>query len=338
MRPSKNERFRIFVTGATGPYGAHFAKLCLERGHAVFSLRHTQKPLERDSAQLLGIADRITWANGDIRDQSLLEECLATWEVQAVAHFAALPLVRTGLLVTKPLFEVNAGGTIALLDAVKQVVRGGQRVNFLMCSTDKVYGHAGDTAYVEDTPLLGDGPYEASKVAAEVACRAYCAQGLVPHLVTSRSCNIIATGDMHWRLLPNTIRQFLCYAPAQVYTKGQYVREFIDVRDAVEAQYQLLFRADEDGYAGQAFNIGTGEQFTQEQVIEHVREKHFPEGIIIRTDPPPHHRIEIPYQTLDSRKVRRALGWSPKYMFAQSVADLVAWWRERRDLASWSKL
>jgi nucleoside-diphosphate-sugar epimerase len=324
---------RVLVTGATGAYGAHFAKLCLDRGHDVFSIRHRQRP--HDTAALLEISNRITWATGDIRDSRFLSLLLAENDIQAVAHFAAKPLVRTSTLVAEPIFSVNAGGTVALLDAVKEVAAR-RRVHFLMVSTDKVYGDAGDRPYVEDTPLLGSSIYEASKVAAEAACRAYRAHGLVPHLVVSRSCNVIAAADMNWRLVPNTIRQFLCDAPAKVYTRGQYVREYMHVEDAVEAQYLLMMRADE--YAGQAFNIGSGEQFTQEQVIDLIRREHFPDGQVLRVEPPGHHFVEIAYQRLDTSKIQRALGWSPKRSFAQAVADVVGWWKSRRELAPWSLL
>jgi len=321
------------VTGATGPYGAHFAKLCLSKGHDVISIQHTRRP--HDSATLLGIADKITWVTGDIRDSGFLSLVLAEHDVQAVAHFAAKPLVRVGTLVAEPIFSINTMGTVALLDAVKQVAAK-RKVLFLYVGTDKQYGNAGDIPYTEDMPLLGSSIYEASKVAADVACRSYHAHGLVPHLVISRSCNVVAPADLNWRLISNTTRQFLCNVPAKIYTNGQYVREYMSCLDAVEAQYLLLMRADE--YAGQAFNIGSGDQRTQEQVIEHIHENHFPEGQVTRIDPPDHHFVEISYQRLDTTKIRKALGWAPKYTFEQAVADVVGWWREHKELAPWSLL
>lgn len=334
MRPSTSEKLRVLVTGSSGPYGAHFAKLCLDKGHDVFSIRHLQRP--HDSASLLGITDKITWATGDIRDSKFLAHVAASWDIQAVAHFAALPLVRTGTVVAEPIFDINTMGTVALLDAVKQLVAGGKKVLFLQISTDKVYGDAGDQPYTENTPLLGSSVYEASKVAAEAACRAYQSQKLVPDLVVSRSCNIVASGDLNWRLISNTARQFLCHVPAKIYTNGQFVREFIHVEDAIEAQYLLMLRADE--YRGQAFNIGSGHQWTQEECVIHMRDTHYPDGHIVRVDPPDHHRVEIFYQRLDCAKIEKALGWKPKRTVPEAVADVVQFWREHTDIAPWSML
>ncbi len=324
---------RILVTGATGPYGAHFARYCITKGHEVFSIRSRERP--RDSASLLGISDKITWTKGDIRDSRFLALVIAENDIQAVAHFAAKPLVRVGALIAEPIFDVNTAGTVALLEAVKQVTAK-RKVLFLYVSTDKAYGNAGDVPYTEDTPLLGSSVYEASKVAAEVACRAYQSHGLVPHLVVSRSCNVVSLVDLNWRLIPNTVRQFLSDVPAKIYSKGQYVREYMHVEDAVEAQYLLMLRADE--YAGQSFNIGSGEQRTQEDVIEHIHKVHFPNGQVMRIDPPDHHFVEISYQRLDTTKIRKALGWTPSRTFESAVADVVGWWREHQTLAPWSLL
>lgn len=334
MRPSKKERLRIFVTGATGPYGGYFAKKCLEEGHDVFSIEHARRP--NDTAALLGIKDEITWVSCDVRDQSTITACLAAWEIQAVAHFAALPLVRVSALITEPVFSTNVMGTVSVLEAVRQLTAGGRRVHFLHVSTDKVYGNAGDVACTEDTALRGSSVYETSKIAAEVVCRAYQAQGLVKDLVISRSCNVVGPADTNWRLIPNTIRQFLTDVPAKVFTSGQYVREYMHVEDAVEAQYRLLLRADE--YGGHVFNIGSGEQWTQEEAIEHIRKTHFPEGRITRVEPPAFHKIEISYQKLDCSKIRKELGWAPKRTLTEAVADAAAWWREHQGLAPWSVL
>lgn len=331
MRPSTRERMRVLVTGATGPYGAHFAAHCLGLGHEVFSVRRTRRP--HDAASLLGITDRISWVDGDVRDRQLVEHCLADWRIQAVAHFAALPIVSTAPAMLRALWSVNVDGALSMLEALHRAAPGAL---FLYASTDKALGHAGSIPYTEDMHALAVAPYDASKAAAEVACRSYQAMGYVPNLVVTRSCNIVASADMNWRLIPNTIRQFLCDVPAKVYTSGQWVREFVAVEDAVAAQYLCMMRADET--PGEVFHIGSGHQWTQEQAIEHIREVHFPRGQVARVQPPAHHKIEIPYQTLDSSKVRRVHGWAPRSTVPEAVARLVEWWRSHIGLAAWSQL
>ena len=319
------------MTGATGPYGAHFAKFCLDQGHEVFSIRRSRRP--HDAASLLGLTDQISWIDGDIRDRELLEHCLADWRVQAAAHFAALPIVSTAPYMLQALWAVNVDGTLALLDAIHHV---NPEILTLFVSTDKALGHAGDTPYTEEMRAVPTAPYDTSKGVAEAICRSYQAMGYIRNLAITRSCNIIASGDLNWRLIPNTIRQFLSHVPAKVYTKGQWVREFIAVEDAVEAQFLCLLRADEK--PGETFHIGSGFQWTQEQAIGYIRENHFPAGVVIRVEPPPHHKIEIPYQRLDCSKIEKQYGWRAKVPVPTAVDNLVAWWREHANLASWSML
>ena len=331
MRLSKSEKLRVLVTGAAGPYGAHFAKLALDQGHEVFSIRRTVRPY--DSATLLGIADKITWVNGDIRDSGFLLHCLAAWNIQAVAHFAALPIVSSAPAMRQTVWSVNCTGTVSLLDAIRQYR---PETLVLFVSTDKVLGYVGDRPYTEGMAPKPIAPYDTSKYAAEVACRSYQAMGYVPNLVVTRSCNVIASADLNWRLVPNTIRQFLCNVPAKVYTSGQKQREFIAVEDACAAQMLCLLRADET--PGETFHIGSGHQWVQEEAIEYIRAKHFPNGQIVRVPPPQWHPIEIPYQRLDCTKIEQQHGWRPNRPVPMAVDDLVMWWKKHVQLAAWSLL
>ena len=331
MRPSKHERMRILVTGCGGPYAAHFARLCIEHVYDVFSIRRTDKPA--DAPTLLGIADRITWAYGDVRDADFLLHCLAAWNIQAVAHFAALPIVSTAPAMLQAVWSVNCAGTVALLDAIRQYR---PETLMLYVSTDKALGHQGDRPYTEDMAPKPEAAYDASKYAAEIACRSYQTMGYVPNIVVTRSCNIIASADMNWRLVPNSIRQCMTGVPMKVYTKGQWSREFIAVEDAVEAQLTCLLRADET--PGEIFHIGSGVQMTQEGVIEYIKTKHFPDAHVIRVEPPPYSKIEIPYQALDSTKIRQRHGWAPLISVTRAIDNVTIWWRAHAALAPWSLL
>lgn len=207
---------------------------------------------------------------------------------------------------------------------------------FLFISTDKALGAQGDRPYTEDMAPKPVAPYDASKFAAEVAVKSYQAMGYTKNACITRSCNIIATADLNFRLVSNTIRQFMCGVPAKVYSRGQLVREYVAVEDAVEAQLMCLLRADET--PGEIFHIGSGSRLTQEEVIEYIHDKHFPDGHIIRIEPPPYSNIEIVYQALDSTKIRERHGWVPRLSPFEAIDRVTAWWKERPQLAPWSLL
>src|SRR5579864_8156364 len=79
------------------------------------------------------------------------------------------------------------------------------------------------------------------------------------------------------------------------------------------------------------FNLGSGFNADQETVLKEVL-RHFPvSGLKIEEMAPPDYtRIEIPYQTLDSSKAYRMLGWKAKTSFDRGIARTVDWWKQRR--------
>ena len=316
----------ILVTGASGAFGSHLASRLLDEGHEVISFKHDERPVT--TAKLLGIEDQITWVRGSITDERLCKRVIADFEVDSIFHLAALPIVQVGTRTTQPIFETNFGGTINLLEAVRENTWAGKHVRFIYVSTDKVYGDAGGKPYTEDMPLNGLGIYECSKAAADLAARTYANAGFAPKLVIARPCNLILPGDLNFgRVLPRMIIPCLRGDSPTLY-RTSYLREFMDVRDAVEALIELdeaLVRDDVE--TGGAFNVGSGEQRTLDQVVAAVM-KHFPKIEPKWTEAPAISRIEIPFQTLSTDKIQHVLGWKAKYTFEQSIDHLVKWWRD----------
>ena len=319
---------RALVTGASGAFGAHMAARLLADGHEVMSIRHDEHPC--DTASLLGIRDRVAWARGSILDESFCKRLIADFVPDAVYHFAALPLVQTGTRTATPIFTTNVLGTIHLLEAIKENAWAGRMIRFLAVATDKVYGDAGREPYRETMPLGGLAVYDVSKACADMIARTYAACGFVPSLAVVRPCNILAPGDLNLgRVLPRLVLPCLRGERPTLYRNDGYRREFIAVEDAIDgilALDRLLVEKPADAH-GQAFNVGSGEQRSLAEVVAAVL-AHFPGIDPVWIDPPKVARVEIPYQALDSAKIRLATGWAASCRFEETVSRLVAWWRE----------
>jgi CDP-glucose 4,6-dehydratase len=316
----------ILVTGASGAFGAHYAKRALDAGVEVVSIRHDDAPF--DTSSLIGIRDKITWAKGDICDGAFVKRVVADYGVESIIHFAALPLVQVATRTTVPIFQTNFLGTVNLLEAVKENAWAGKIVRFVFVSTDKVYGDAGPRAYTEDMPLNGLAIYDSSKAAADLVCRTYARAGLVPALAVVRPCNIIAPGDMNLgRVLPRTIVPAMRSERPILY-KTLYRREFMAVQDACQAieMLDLYLRDKPDTAHGQAFNIGSGEQRTLEEAVDEVLQ-FFPDVRPKWIEAPAISRIEIPFQLLDTTKMHQLTNWKAKKDFGLIVSELVQWWK-----------
>jgi CDP-glucose 4,6-dehydratase len=321
------ETVRILITGATGFVGGHLARYFLFLKDEVISIRHDIKPL--NTAKLLGVEDKITWACGDILNARFVERIVADYEVDAIIHAAALPIVRVAATRTQaPIFETNIMGTCNILEAAKQQHLAGHEIKVLFVSTDKVYGDAGPIPYREDLPLNGLGPYEASKAAADLIARSYHHTfGLKTCVV--RTCNIMGPADLNSRLIPNTIKRCLQGKPPIIFKGITYVREFIDIKDVCEAYKLLLDNIDKT--AGQAYNVGSGIHLTQEEMITKILQ-YFPGLEPEYREPPDYSMIEIPYQRLDTSKIYREFGWKAKVSLDESLEENIDWWKKHKEL------
>ncbi|MBA7507795.1 dTDP-glucose 4,6-dehydratase [subsurface metagenome] len=321
------EIMRILITGASGFIGGHLAKYFLSLDNEVVSIRHDIKPV--DTSKLLGIDDKITWTHGDILNARFVERVIADYEVNAIIHAAALPIVRVATTRTQvPIFETNIIGTCNVLEAAKQQHLAGYEIKFLYVSTDKVYGDAGPNPYHENLPLNGLAPYEASKASADLITRGYFHTFGLKACV-ARTCNVFGAADLNSRLIPNTIKRCLQSKPPIVYKGITYVREFIHIKDVCEAYKLLLDNIDKT--AGQAYNVGSGHHTNQEQMIAKILQ-YFPGLKPEYQDPPDYTMIEIPYQRLDTTKIYREFGWKAKVSLDEGLKEVIDWWKAHKEL------
>lgn len=321
----------ILVTGASGAVGSHLAKRLLDQGHEVVSFLHDDRPF--DTARLIGIRDRVTWVRGSLLDANLVRRVVADYNLDAIFHLAALPIVQVGTRTTIPIFETNLNGTLTLLEAIRENAHVGKHIRFTFLGTDKEYGDCGSRPYTEDMPLRALGVYECSKAAADMAVRTYAHCGFAPAVAVARGCNIIAPGDLNFgRIFPRTIIPALRGESPRLYRPPKQLREYMFVDDAVEALLALdatLKMAPKLAH-GEAFNIGSGHQRSLEEVV-HAVLTHFPGIAPTWYDPPNISKIEIPFQRLDTSKIQRTCNWTARISFEDTIARLVNWWREHFD-------
>jgi dTDP-glucose 4,6-dehydratase len=316
---------KCLVTGSSGFIGAHMARRLLSEGHEVISIMHDRLPVS--TASLLDIEDKVTWCMGDIRDEQLVKRILGDYNIDYVFHFAALPIVEMGMRSCRPMFEVNFVGTLSILEALREATISGKDVGLLYVSTDKVYGPVEyGRAYREEDALNANAPYECSKAYSDSMVRMYVNMEYLKTGIVVRPSNEYGPADLNPRIIPNTIRRCLRGEGPVIYDGVTYTREFTFVEDTIDAMMLLT----EKGVSGEAYNIGSGEQRDQKGVVREIM-KWFPACLPDLQPPKKYTRKEIPYQILDSSKIRR-LGWKSKTSFEDGIRNTVAWWTEHKEL------
>jgi CDP-paratose 2-epimerase len=261
------------ITGGAGFVGTNLAVRLLRDGRKVLILDSLARPGVEENLRWLRdtFGSRLSVEIGDVRDAALVRSAVA--RADAVFHFAAQVAVTTSLTDPVEDFEVNARGTLNVLEAIRARTIPPPLV---FTSTNKVYGALEDLPmrrakqrYVpaddaagagvgEQRPLDFHSPYGCSKGAADQYVRDYARTFGIPAIVFRMSCiygpHQFGTEDQGW--VAHFVIQALEGRPITVYGDGRQVRDVLYVADLVDAFALAMQRMGTE--SGRAFNIGGG--------------------------------------------------------------------------------
>lgn len=308
----------VLVTGGTGFVGSHVIEALLKRGAHVITTYVIEDPLSYFKSK--GFERKVTKVRFDVRDCEGMKHLIARFNVEYVLHLAAQPLVDVAL--ENPLYtlDTNIMGTVAVLEAsrVAKSVRG-----VIVASSDKAYGKHGIKKYAETDRLQGDHPYEVSKSAADLICTSYMHTYALP-VVTTRFGNIYGEGDMNLsRIIPGIMDAVINKRSLEIRSDGTYVRDYLYVKDVARGYLQLLDSFHEA--QGNAFNFGSKETLSVLEVVktlEKVLRRKVSYKLLNTAS------NEIPYQSLDFAKIKKKIGWVPRYTLKRTIPGMYRWYKK----------
>ncbi len=310
---------RLLITGGAGFIGSNFIHYML-RCHPDCEITNLDKlTYAGNLANLKDIESdsRYRFIKGDIADQGQIDHVLSS-RFDIIVNFAAESHVDRSILDPLPFLETNVRGTQVLLEGVKQHEWG----RFIQVSTDEVYGslQAGGK-FTEQSPLLPNSPYAASKAAAELLCRAYHQTYGLPVIIT-RCSNNYGPYQFPEKLIPLAISNALEDKPIPIYGDGLNVRDWIYVEDCCRA----IDLISQKGKPGETYNVGADNEKTNLELMHKLLEvTDRPKSLItFVTDRPGHDRR----YALDTAKIQRELGWKPTIPFEEGLRKTIQWYVE----------
>lgn len=327
----------VLVTGHTGFKGAWLTTWLIQLGADVIGYSLPEPPTTPSLFEVTKLGEYITDVRGDIRDLEHLQQTMATYRPQIVFHLAAQPIVLRGLEQPQATFEVNAGGTVNVLEAV----RTADSVRAVVCvTTDKVYeNQEWDWGYRENDRLGGRDPYSASKAMAELAIAAYrysyfsadryAAHGVA--VASARAGNVIGGGDFaDYRLIPDCLRALMTDEPIAV-RNPLSIRPWQHVLESLSGYLWLGAKLLREGAAvAEAWNFGPLEQkgVTAQALVEKLISL-WGAGSWVHTHPAAK-AVETGQLRLSWEKAAARLGWRPVYTWEEALAEIVAWFQAYR--------
>ena len=283
---------------------------------------------DRRSIGDLERAGRVTFVQGDICDQPLVEATLSRHGTETIVNFAAESHNSLAILDPARFFRTNVLGTQAMCDAARRV--GVDRFHHI--STCEVYGDLAldsDESFNEESPYRPRTPYNASKAGADHVVRSYIETFGLRATITN-CCNNYGPYQFPEKVIPLFATRALEGQTLPLYASTQNRREWLHVDDHCHAVELVL----SDGVVGETYHVGSGEEASIEQIADGVlAATGRPESLkTIVPDRPGHDRRYL----LDSTKIRTELGWEPTVEFGSGLAETVAWYRDNR--AWWGPL
>ncbi len=181
---------KILVTGGCGFIGSNFIRYSLQSypNDTLINVDKLTYAGNVENLSDLSQSPHYHFIRGDITDGPRMEELIHKG-VDAIINFAAESHVDRSIEDPSAFMKTNVFGTFVLLEAIRKVFPK-QRIRFLHISTDEVYGSLGETgAFTEETSLVPNSPYSASKTAADMMVRAYHHTYGLPTVITNCSNN-----------------------------------------------------------------------------------------------------------------------------------------------------
>ncbi|MBL8063595.1 MAG: NAD-dependent epimerase/dehydratase family protein [Anaerolineales bacterium] len=250
----------FLITGAAGFLGSSLANQLAREGHQVRGL----DDLSTGDPKVL--APDVHFTRGDVSDRPKLWTLLQ--DVDVVYHFAARVSVQESILYPRDYNAVNVGGTVALMEAMRDV--GVKRV--VLASSGAVYGNIMEGSLKESDIPNPRSPYAVSKLSAEyyvrtignlwnietVSLRIFNAYGPGQHLPPS-----------HPPVVPHYLRQALRGGTLVAHGDGSQTRDYIYVADVVSAMVAASTAPNIDGLV---LNVGSGQETSIKDLIRLVLE------------------------------------------------------------------
>lgn len=320
---------RALITGVDGFVASHLTDYILDH-ELDWEVYGTYRRLA-DKSNILGRMNEITILDMELTDPHSVLNAVKAAKPDKVFHLAGQSFVPSSWTSPAGTFETNAVGTANILEAVRAVMC--PRTYVQIAGSSEEYGlvHPFECPIDEDLqPLRPLSPYGVSKVAADLFGWQY-ARSYGMNITRTRSFNMTGPRRGEMFVTSNFAKQVALIEkkkqkPVIVHGNLEAIRDFTDVRDSVRA-YWLL--SNMHG-TGDVFNICSGNGHSMLDVMEILLGLTYFQGKIERCiDEKRLRPSDVPLLQGCSNKVRAATGWTPEYLFEDTMKDLLDYWRER---------
>jgi GDPmannose 4,6-dehydratase len=315
------------VIGANGQDASYLIELLLEKNYIVHGTIRRNSTPEYQTTRIDHIFEKINLHYMDLTDTVSVETLINKIQPDELYHLGAQSHVQISFELPKYTLDVNSGGTLAILEAVR---RFSPHTKIYHAATSEMFGNSCDPDGMqrETTSMHPVSPYGCSKLYAHSICNNYrnaynmfvCSGILFNHESPRRGINFVTS-----KTVLGAVKIKLGLKNELVLGNLEAKRDWGHAKDYVEAMW-LMLQQDKP----EDFVIATGETRSVKEMIEYVFnrldldcEKY------VKTDKKYLRPEELNYLKGDSTKAQKVLGWKPKYTFEQMMDEMIDYWKNK---------
>ena len=316
---------KVLVTGATGFIGSHLVERLVQRGAHVRAMSHYRSdPSLHNLALTPGqVRESVEVIRGNVEDPFFVRTAVAGCDV--VFHLAALIAIPYSYVAPASYVATNVTGTLNVLEACRS--EGTPRL--VHTSTSETYGSAQYTPIDEKHPLVGQSPYSASKIGADMLAESYYRSMELP-VVTIRPFNTFGPRQSARAVIPTIISQLAAGVDELKLGSLSPVRDFTYAADTADG---FIAGALADGVEGGLYNLGVGKGITIGDLARTIME-------LMEVDVPLTEdaqrvrpgKSEVLALISDNSKAKAELGWEPKLSLREGLSRTIEFVRSHPEL------
>jgi GDP-4-dehydro-6-deoxy-D-mannose reductase len=265
--------------------------------------------------------------HADLRDPELVQTLVGEVQPDYILHLAAQSFVPTSFADPWDTLQNNIRAQLNLLEAVRRSARD---VRVLVIGSNEEYGapQPDELPQTEESPLRPNNPYAVSKVAQDfLGLQYHLAYGL--SVVRVRPFNHTGPGQAPRFVVPAFASQIArieagLQEPVMKVGNLEVARDFTDVRDIVRAYHLAVTQ----GEPGEVYNLASGQAQPVQGLLDMLLSYSSVE-IRVERDPDLYRPVDVPAAYGNAQKFHLLTGWKPEIPFAQTLQDVLAYWREQ---------